>query len=292
VALSLVGEVMGFVTGTDLTPTERYILAVIAEQANAKTRQAYQVTGDGKSRWVLHERVGLSETGLRTALQRLAGRGLEVRMPLGTDGRGRPFYAVHGRQTTYQLPVFPNSKGDAQPSPNADVSPSTGDVSPSANGDAQASEGDVSPSIADAQPSPFPSNPLSNYQQQHARANEPQRLITDATDAKPAEAQAVIARIQNEIQPRSLPRFVAHLARDGDLQRWVDDVRAAATKAELKAINDARRRAGPCQHGENGGDQLHPVSGEPWCARCRQRHRAERLNGTARIIPIRTQEVS
>ncbi len=290
-ALSLVGEVMNYVTGTDITPTERYILAVIAEQANAKTRQAYQVTTPGKARWVLHERVGLSETGLRTALQRLAGRGLEVRVPLGLDGRGRPFYAVHGRQTTYQLPAFPGAKGDAQPSANADAQAQEGDGSPSANGDVSPSTGDVLPSIADAQASPYPSTPLMSPNS-NARVREPKHIVMEHTDAKPLEAEAVLLRITNEINPRSLGGFVVHLVRQGEIQKWVDEARAAATKAELKAINEARQRARPCPHGEPGGDQLHPTSGEPWCIRCRHRSRLERLNGTAQVIQIRTKEVS
>jgi hypothetical protein len=39
--------------------------------------------------------------------------------------------------------------------------------------------------------------------------------------------------------------------------------------ALLQAI-DELRGMGPCEHGEDGGDQLHPVSGQPLCPLCRR----------------------
>lgn len=287
-AVSLIVEVMDFATGSDLTPAERYILVTIAEQAHAETRRAWQeYGGNGKRRWVLHERVGLSETGLRTALQRLAGRGLEVRVALGTDARGRPFYAAHGHQTTYRLPVLPKRKGDAQASASPSKRKAEGDAQASAKGDAQAREGDVLTSPkgdvlayeGDAQASPYPSELPKNN---NSSAREPRHVVMQQTDAKPSEADAVIARIQSEIKPRTLGGFLAHLGREGDLQRWVDEARAAAAKNDLRTANELRQRLPPCVDGEPGGDQLHPTSGEPWCINCRQRARRNRLNATAR----------
>lgn len=298
-AVSLVSEVMNYVAGTKLTPTDRFILVAIAEQANAKTRQAWQEHGgNGKRRWILHERVGLSETGLRTALQRLAGQGLEVRVPLGTDGRGRAFYAAHGHQTTYRLPVLGKAEADAQPSPNGDGRAQEADARTSAKGDAQASEGDVLAREGDVQPSPYPSVSRQMENNKH-HAREPRHIVMENTDAKPSEADAVITRIVNEINPRSLGGFVVHLARSGQLQTWVGEARAAAIKAELRAANEHRRTLPNCPHGEAGGEQLHPTSGEPWCLDCRNRRRLQRLNGTAdpparsaQVIALRPREAS
>lgn len=279
-AVSLITEVMDYLTGTDVTPAERYILVAIAEQANVKTRQAWQeYGGGGKRRWVLAERVGLSETGLRTALQRLANRGLEVRVALGTDARGRAFYAAHGHQTTYRVPVLPKREGDAQASPNGDAQAQEGDVSPSAKGDAQAREGDATAREGDAQASPYPSD--SRQSPNSKRAREPRHIVMEHTDAKPSEAEAVVARIVNEVKPRTLGGFINHLAQSGDLQTWVNEARAAGIKADIKTANELRQRMPPCEHGRPGGDQPHPTSGEPWCIDCRFRQRAQRLNGTA-----------
>jgi hypothetical protein len=297
VAISLVSEVMNYVTGTDLTVAERYILAAIAEQANGKTRQAWQETAPGKRRWVLAERVGLSETGLRSALQRLAKRGLECRVPLGTDAKGRAFYAVHGRQTTYQVPILPGAKGDVQASPSesvnepdGDVLTSTGDVQASAYGDVSSSTGDVSSSRGDAQASPYPSSPV--IHKSNSSTREPRTIVMDATGATPDEADAIVKRIHAERNPKNLSGFLRHLAASGDLGQYLTDVRAAA--ARYADDNDRKIRQGMprCEHGVAGGTQAHTVTGLIRCGACRTRNRAGRLNGTARVIPIRTQEVS
>ncbi len=278
-AVSLISEVMAFVTGSDLAPTERFVLVAIAEQANAKTRQAWQESGNGgRRRWNLAEAVGLSPTGLRDVLQRLAKRGLEVRVPLSKDSKGRVVYAVHGRQTTYRLPGFPRRDGDAWPSPYGDGGALPPDGEPSPYGDGQAPPPDGQPSPPDGQPSPYPSV---SRQSPNSNAREPRHIVMDNTDAKSSEADAVVARISNEVKPRSLGGFLTHLAKSGELQQWVAEARAAGVKADLAEAN-ARRQAKPeCGHGVAGGDQLHPTSGEPWCPQCRRRYRAERLNRTA-----------
>ncbi len=296
-AVSLITEVMTFCVGTDITPTERYILVAIAEQANAKTRQAWQESGEnGRRRWVLAEQVGLSPTGLRDALQRLAKRGLEVRVPLTKDASGRVVYAVYGRQTTYRLPDLPTRPGDAQPSPR-------GDGRPSGPGDGQTLPPDGQTLPPDGQPSPYPSVSRQSPNSGHAR--EPRHIVMDNTDAKPSEADAVVTRIVNEVNPRSVGGFLVHLAKSGDLQTYVGEVRAAAVKADLVDAN-ARRKAKPeCGHGVPGGAELHPTSGEPWCPQCRKRYRIGRLNARpasertadppgrhATVIALRPQEAS
>jgi hypothetical protein len=50
----------------------------------------------------------------------------------------------------------------------------------------------------------------------------------------------------------------------------------------MKTANELRQRLAPCEHGEAGGDQLHPTSGEPWCIWCRKEARMKNLNQTAR----------
>lgn len=296
-AISLVSEVMAYVTGTDITPAERYILAAIAEQANAVSRQAWQETAPGKRRWVLAERVGLSETGLRTALQRLAKRGLECRVPLGTDSKGRAFYAVHGRQTTYQVPALPVANGDAQASPSkgrkardGDAQASTGDVLASAYGDVLASTGDAQASRGDAQASPYPSSPV--MPPIGLQAGGPHQVVMDSTGATADEAAAIVKRIHAERNPKNLAGFVRHLAAAGDLAQYLTDQRAAAVRAADDADRKIRQSMPRCEHGTAGGDQPHTATGQLRCGSCRNRGRAQRLNGTARVINLHTKEVS
>jgi hypothetical protein len=263
VAVSLVGEVVAYITGSDLTTAERLVLLTIAEQANAGTRQAYQVTGEGgKRRWMLGEVVGLSPTGLRDVFQRLAKRGIEVRVAFGKDSKGRTLYAVYGRQTTYCLPELPRRLGDGPASPR-------GDSQPSGRGDGQAPTGDGQAPTGDAGPSPFPSA----SRQAPKSSSEPRQIVMNNTDAKPSEADAVVARVRNERNPRNLGGLLIRMARDGDLQEWVNQVRAARIKADAHEADAADRKVSrnqpTCDHGKAGGAYPHSVSGQIRCKACR-----------------------
>lgn len=97
----------------------------------------------------------------------------------------------------------------------------------------------------------------------------PRRLIVDHSDATPDEAEAVVARIRSDVNPRNTAGFVKRLITDGDLQRWVSETRDLVRRADLKRINAERKIAQQCRHGEPGGDWLHPTSSEPWCLHCR-----------------------
>ena len=84
----------------DLTPAEGMVLWAIAEKADEATRTAF----DGDS-WKLSRAIKVgSDAGLRRVFQRLASRGLEVRVQRGVDGRGYPMFAHRGAQLTYRLP--------------------------------------------------------------------------------------------------------------------------------------------------------------------------------------------
>lgn len=49
--------------------------------------------------------------------------------------------------------------------------------------------------------------------------------------------------------------------------------RQSAAKAETAQFVERARRQPPCQHGQPGGDQIHPASGQPLCPLCRTRGR-------------------
>lgn len=261
-ALSLITEVVAYLPGSDLTAAERLVLFAVAERANPDTREAWQSNGgNGKKRWILGEVVGLSATGLRDTLQRLARRELELRVAFGKDKNGRVLYAVYGRQTTFRLPFLPKAPPDGQTS-------ARGDGGPSGRGDAGAPRPDGQTPTPDGRASPF----SSASRQQHGRSRQAsaEEFVSEATGATAEEADAIVKRIRNERDGiRDMTRFLQHLAKAGDLRRYLTDVRAAAKRAADDADRKIRQSMPMCQHGKAGGDQPHSATGEIRCDACR-----------------------
>lgn len=85
----------------DLTSSERFVLAVIADDANDATRTGYPGMD------VICHRTGMTPGTVQKALWRLGQRGIDVRVPLGVDSKGRRVYAVKGKRTTYRIPRIP-----------------------------------------------------------------------------------------------------------------------------------------------------------------------------------------
>jgi hypothetical protein len=111
----LVGEVVEWLRTPaahqlGLTQAERNVLFVVAERAHEQTREMLRHRVDVES---LFERIrgalDVDAKSLGNILGRLAKRGLEVRVPTGTDRRGRPTFANNGHNTRFRLPEFPAS---------------------------------------------------------------------------------------------------------------------------------------------------------------------------------------
>lgn len=94
----------------DLTPSQLVVLLVVAERSQPRPRVV-----DGRhiaarecfpDREQMQLDCRMTEDTLSKTLQRLARRGLEVRVPLGEDKSGRPYFARAGHRSTYRLPVF------------------------------------------------------------------------------------------------------------------------------------------------------------------------------------------
>lgn len=99
-AFELVEEVLDH--APPMSPAERLALVVIAEAARKGTRAAV-IPQD-----VLIRRMGgLGERGLRKVFERLERTGIKVRVPLGLNNNGRPFYALPGKACSFILPDFP-----------------------------------------------------------------------------------------------------------------------------------------------------------------------------------------
>ncbi|OUC99338.1 helix-turn-helix domain-containing protein [Streptosporangium minutum] len=96
----------------DLTPAERLVLVVLAEDARDETRVCWP--GPDK----LVQRTGLQWDSIRRVFQRLAKRGLEVRVPIGQGSDGRPVFARENVQTNFRIPAFAPLRRDEHPASN------------------------------------------------------------------------------------------------------------------------------------------------------------------------------
>ncbi|MEV0149716.1 MULTISPECIES: hypothetical protein [unclassified Nonomuraea] len=92
------------------------MLFVIAERAHKATRRMLWHRGDRRDDGTkitltetLQMRTGLGARGLSESLQRLAARGVEVRVQIDTDSLGRPVFARRGHAVDYYLPRLPAS---------------------------------------------------------------------------------------------------------------------------------------------------------------------------------------
>ncbi len=85
----------------EIDATARLVLAVIADDANDRTRVSY-IPNE-----VLSHRCGATPEAIRKALGRLAKAGYELRVALGTDVNGQSVFAARHRRATYYVPAFP-----------------------------------------------------------------------------------------------------------------------------------------------------------------------------------------
>lgn len=110
----LIGELTAWLltpAAADLTPAERLVLYVVAERAHERTRIMLRHRGDDIQ---LVDRIaqttGLARDGaLKRAFQRLAARGLDVRIPAKMGANGKPVFTHEGHSMRFRLPEFPAS---------------------------------------------------------------------------------------------------------------------------------------------------------------------------------------
>lgn len=80
------------------TPAERLVALQIADTAREASRISLIPMA------LLCARTGLTNEGLRRALQRLSGRGLEFRISHGIGRDGRHVYTKRGEEIEYRVP--------------------------------------------------------------------------------------------------------------------------------------------------------------------------------------------
>lgn len=201
----------------ELTPAERLLLVVLAEQCNDTTREWTPADG------LVARRTGLSPTGLRGAFQRLAKRELEVRVPVGTIAAGKradqPVYSYPGRRTRYRIPHL--TFGDATTSPFGDAteSPLQGmATSQSRNGDATASPYPSSPPPKKSPPKQDPSSlrATADASASHEKITNPLRvavkILTEELGLSPSEARALADKLlADEESAAALPAAARRL---------------------------------------------------------------------------------
>ncbi|MGH3226790.1 MAG: hypothetical protein ACRDPY_50285, partial [Streptosporangiaceae bacterium] len=171
---------------SDWTPPERLVAWVIADDANDDTRKSWIKLPE------LMERTGIkSKSGVRQALQRLASRGYEFRVPIGEGKDGRLVFAAKGHSLDYIVPPMPERRlhtvafiGDSRQSPNGKGDagesplPPKGDSTQSPNGP----KATVSDAIGDSSQSPLSSAPLLTDQKmasRRVRASGADATLTD-----------------------------------------------------------------------------------------------------------------
>lgn len=110
---------------------------------------------------------------------------------------------------------------------------------------------------------------------QTAARNGPERIVIEATGANAEEAAAIVRRIRNERDPKSMIGFLRRMAEDGDLAQHLTEHRAAIRKAEVEKAWSEIKHGPPCEHLMPGGAMPHPVTGEPVCLSCRRQTKWE-----------------
>lgn len=87
---------------------DRLLVILIAVEVPDDTREGPYAEGKAVSGLdaLCRDLGGMSRTGIRSAFQRLAAAGFEVRVPIAKGADHRPVYSSAGRLTRYQIPRF------------------------------------------------------------------------------------------------------------------------------------------------------------------------------------------
>jgi hypothetical protein len=142
----------------------------------------------------------------------------------------------------------------------------------------------LAPSPLPLAPEPAPAaprarEPIDPADDEYANVTPVERIVIEATGARPSEARALVERVRRgRDNIRSLPALLRRMATDGDLAEQLVEVRGSAVRTEVSQAMAAARAGPECVHGEPGGANPHPRSGEPLCPKCRVAARVLNLN--------------
>ncbi len=94
------------------------------------------------------------------------------------------------------------------------------------------------------------------------------RNVMNAVGATPAEARALIDAVEEKHHPSDISKYMATMAKSGDLARRLAELRRTTTASGPPRFADLIAQP-PCPHGMRGGDQIRPATGTPACPDCR-----------------------
>lgn len=143
----------------------------------------------------------------------------------------------------------------------------------------------ASDALALGQEVPWARAPRALYQDHsntsfQAAAQSPEGIVAEATGATTEEAAAIVKRIRNERDPRSMAGFLRRMASDGDLAQHLTDHRAAVRLRSVEQAWAEIKRGPECEHRMPGGSMPHPATGEAVCLSCRVAQRLTNRGAT------------
>jgi len=216
----------------------------------------------------LCRRTRVDSRGLRHIVDRLRRAGIEVRVPIGTDRRGKPLYAVPGRAPQWVLPPLPGPPGcqcrtcavplsqvedatrDGHEGPptyelagqgGGHGSPPTdqrGPTRPPA-GLASPVAGHPAPPAGSTRP-PSPSHDVSVIDQ---RRPPTLTYLIGVTGASDDEARKMLSIVTRRHRPRSVDAYVRGIPRE-DLSELLDEIRHSPNEIPV-ALRPQCGKCGP-----------------------------------------------
>lgn len=274
----------------DLTAAERMVLVAIGE--NVRDGDPTLLTWPDFNVHTLAERTGLTGKGsLKAALQRLGGRGLEVRVPLTSGKDGRPVYALPGKQCRYRFPaslvgeatVSPNEgEGETRTSPKGRPGPRQERSGPPLNAD----KGRTGPP-----PTPTSTPPPSK--QADANPAAPSELTQRRRQQEEALAAATdfLETLPNPwtVGPRTAKAMASDLLDMIDRQGWdLDDELVAKLTEKPEGVRNhhqiLRIRIGDLPRRIRARPRKSSAPLPPWCGECADGAKAAEREGRIRLI--------
>lgn len=288
----------------NLTAVDRLLLVAIAEDANDKTRQGYPGWELVARRmgWSGHKDGG--KNAVSTALAALAGRGLDVRVPLTTDKNGRPVYAVRGRRATYRIPPLERVAPTATQTPERVEESATHDgwqpVPPieekgwqirggkggNSGGERVAATATPPLTIPSLSPHTPPATPV----EKKPPAGRQTALIPKTAIRLPQATQIVLDGLHTAGYPNATPDdatavhravcqrypgkvnlgWLRTMASNRSYGPFYEDVRTARSEQVEATIRELQHTEPPCEHDTPAGRAPHPTTGLLMCPLCRE----------------------
>jgi hypothetical protein len=266
----------------DASLAERLLLVALAEKASDETRRVIWSRGESP-REVLRRRLGVSDSGLTKAFARLAHRGLDPRVAITKDKRGRPVYAYEGTAVEYVIPALsacptgealvdnsPESLPDGATTQGAEGGrPGTLNVT---TGEALEPEslpdgaGHIPPSLNSPSIDARERNELLPTPTEH-RVAVLELLGRHGTALAEEDAVDCVAWVAKVITPTNLAGYLSRFS--------AEDIRTRASqhRDETAPVQDSRK----CPHGTINGQQIlgRGTNASRRCDRCEQSRPAE-----------------